>query len=136
TVMILSLLKILFFFAVVLAVALGAIQLSDTGQTLLLEYGGREYALTPLKALIALILLMITAWILFRLLGLVLAFLRFLAGDETAISRYFDRSRERRGYAALGEGMLAVASGEGKLAQAKAAKAAKYLDQPHLTDLL
>ena len=40
--MILSLLKILFFFAVVLAVALGAIQLSDTGQTLLLEYGGRE----------------------------------------------------------------------------------------------
>ncbi|MBA49291.1 MAG: heme biosynthesis protein HemY [Paracoccus sp.] len=134
--MILSLLKILFFFAVVLAVALGAIQLSDTGQTLLLEYGGREYALTPLKALIALILLMIAAWILFRLLGLVLAFLRFLAGDETAISRYFDRSRERRGYAALGEGMLAVASGEGKLAQAKAAKAAKYLDQPHLTNLL
>ena len=36
----------------------------------------------------------------------------------------------------LSEGMLAVASGEGKLAQDKAAKAAKYLNQPHLTNLL
>ena len=134
--MILSLLKILFFFAVVMVVALGAIHLSETGQYLRIEYAGTEYVLTPVKALVALIALMVAAWVVFKLLGLVLAFLRFLAGDETAISRYFDRSRERKGYAALGEGMLAVASGEGKLAQDKAAKAAKYLDQPHLTNLL
>ncbi|RNF35125.1 heme biosynthesis protein HemY [Paracoccus methylarcula] len=134
--MLLSLLKILFFFAVVLAIALGAMQLSETGQTLRLEYAGTEIALTPIKAIVALLVLMVLAWGVFKLLGLVLAFIRFIAGDETAISRYFARSRERKGYDALGEGMLAVASGEGKLALAKAARAEKFLDRPHITDLL
>ncbi|MBM3605089.1 MAG: heme biosynthesis protein HemY [Alphaproteobacteria bacterium] len=134
--MLLTLLKILFFFAVVLALALGAVYLSENGQMLRIEYGGMEYALTPLKALAALLIVMVLAWVIFKVLGLAFAFLRFLAGDETAINRHFARSRERKGYAALGEGMLAVASGEGKLAQDKAAKAAKYLNQPHLTKLL
>lgn len=134
--MILSLLKILFFFAVVLAIALGAMQLSESGQMLRLEYAGTEYVLTPVKAIVALLVLMVLAWIVFKLLGLVLALLRFLAGDETAIDRYFARSRERKGFEALGEGMLAVASGEGKLAQDKAAKAGKYLDKPHITNVL
>ena len=134
--MLLSLLKILFFFAVVLVIALGAMQLSETGQMLRLEYAGTEYALTPVKAVAALLILMVLAWLVFKALGLALAFLRFLAGDETAISRHFARSRERKGYAALGEGMLAVASGEGRLAQDKAAKAEKYLNLPHITNLL
>lgn len=134
--MLLSLLKILFFFAAVLAIALGAMHLSETGQMLRIEYAGTEYVLTPVKAIVALLVLMVLAWIVFKILGLALAFLRFLAGDETAIDRYFARSRERKGYEALGEGMLAVASGEGKLAQDKAAKAGKYLNTPHITDVL
>ncbi|MFC3631490.1 heme biosynthesis HemY N-terminal domain-containing protein [Paracoccus angustae] len=134
--MLLSLLKILFFFAVVLVISLGAVHLSETGQMLRVEYGGTEYALTPVKAVVALLILMALAWLAFKALGLALAFIRFLAGDETAIDRYFARSRERKGYQALGEGMLAVASGEGKLAQDKAAKAEKYLNMPHITNLL
>ena len=134
--MLLSLLKILFFFAVVLALALGAMHLSEIGQMLRIQYGGTEIALTPVKAVVALIVLMVLAWVVFKLLGLLLATLRFLAGDETAVNRYFARSRQRKGYAAFTEGMLAVASGEGKLAQDKAARAAKYLDQPHMTNLL
>lgn len=134
--MLLSLLKILFFFAVVLVVSLGAVQLSETGQMLRIEYAGTEYALTPVKAVVALLVLMVLAWLVFKALGLLLAFIRFIAGDETAIDRYFARSRERKGYEALGEGMLAVASGEGKLAQDKAAKAEKYLNMPHITNLL
>lgn len=134
--MLLSLLKILFFFAVVLVISLGAVHLSETGQMLRLEYAGTEYALTPVKAVVALLVLMVLAWLVFKLLGLALAFIRFIAGDETAIDRYFARSRERKGYAALGEGMLAVASGEGKLAQDKAARAEKYLNMPHITNLL
>lgn len=134
--MILSLVKILFFFAVVLAIALGAMKLQETGQALRLEFNGTEYVLGPIQVLVALVVLMVAAWLAFKLLGLALAFLRFLAGDETAITRYFARSRERKGYEALGEGMLAVASGEGKLAMDKAAKAEKYLDKPHVTNLL
>lgn len=134
--MLLSLLKILFFLAVVLAGALGLMRLQETGQTLLLEFADQRMELGPIQILIGLVLLMIASWVAFKLLGLALAFLRFLAGDETAISRYFDRSRERKGYEALGEGMLAVAAGEGKQALAKAARAEKYLDKPHVTNLL
>lgn len=134
--MLLSLLKILFFFAVVLGLALGATWLSETGQMLRIEYAGVEYVLTPVKAVVALAVLAVLVWLLLKALGLLVAFLRFLAGDETAINRYFARSRERKGYAAFAEGMLAVASGEGKLAQDKANKAARYLNQPHLTNLL
>lgn len=134
--MLLSLLKILFFFAIVMALALGAIYLSEHGQPLVLEYYGAEYQLSPIKQIVALLLLMVAAWLVFKLLGLTLAFLRFLAGDETAFNRYFARVRERKGYDALGEGMLAVASGEGKLALTKAAQAEKYLDRPHITNIL
>lgn len=134
--MLLSLLKVLLFFAVVLAVALGAVHLAENGQPLMLTYDGTEYTLGPVTALVAALVLVVVGWAVLRLVGLGFAFLRFLMGDETAINRYFARSRQRKGYDALSEGMLAVASGEGKLAQDKAAKAAKYLDKPHVTDLL
>ena len=41
--------------------------------------------------------------------------IRFLLGDETAISRYFARSRERKGFDALSDGMVALASGDSRL---------------------
>ncbi|WP_112873835.1 heme biosynthesis protein HemY [Paracoccus endophyticus] len=134
--MLLSLLKIVFFFAVVLAAALGAMRLAETGQALIVQFNGVEYALGPVQAAVAVIVLILAAWLVVQILRLALAFLRFLMGDKTAIDRYFDRSRERKGYQALAEGMLAVASGEGRLAQDKASRAARFLDQPHLTNLL
>lgn len=134
--MLLSALKILMFFAVVLVIALGARQLAENGHGLRMVYDGTEYVLGPLQLLIGVILLCLLGWLVVKLVGLALAFIRFLVGDETAINRYFARSRERKGYEALSEGMLAVASGEGRLAQDKAGRAAKFLKKPHLTDLL
>ncbi|WP_062560325.1 heme biosynthesis protein HemY [Paracoccus aminovorans] len=134
--MLLSALKILIFFAIVLAITLGAIQLSESGQGLSMVYGGTEYTLGPVQLLIAVLVVVVLGWLAVKVLGMFLAFVRFLLGDETAINRYFARSRQRKGYEALSEGMLAVASGEGRLAQDKAAKAAKLLDQQHVTDLL
>lgn len=134
--MLLALLKILFFFAVVLAIALGAQQLGEFGEPLRVSFNGQGFVLYPVQAVIALILVVACGWLLVQFLRLVLAFVRFLAGDKTAIDRYLDRKRERKGYQALAEGMLAVASGEGRLAQDKAAKAAKFLDQPHVTNVL
>lgn len=134
--MLLSALKILIFFAVVLAVTLGAVQLAEHGHALRMVYGGTEYSLGAVQALIGLVVVLVLGWLVVKLIGFAVAFLRFLLGDETAISRHFARSRERKGYEALSEGMLAVASGEGRLAQDKAARAAKFLDKPHLTDLL
>jgi HemY protein len=57
-------------------------------------------------------------------------------GDETAISRYFRGNRERRGFEALTDGMLALAAGDAKVAQRKAAKAEKLLQRPEITRLL
>lgn len=134
--MILSLLKVLLFFAVVLALALGVERLAETGEPLRLVFGGVEYTLGPVQVVVAIILLLVAAWLFWKILGFIVAFLRFLMGDQTALHRWFDRTRERRGYAALGEGMLAVAAGESQKAQDKAARAAKLLKQPYLTDLL
>lgn len=131
-----SLVKILVFFAITLAVAMGLIWIGDTGDSLTLTFGGRLYVLGPVTVFVALLLLMVLGWAILRLVGFLVASLRFLLGDETAVSRYFERSRSRKGYEALGEGMLAVASGEAKLAQSNAQRAAKYLDAPHLTNLL
>ena len=111
--MLLSALKILIFFAIVLAITLGAIQLSESGQGLSMVYGGTEYTLGPVQLFIAVLVVVLLGWLVVKLLGLLLAFVRFLLGDETAINRYFARSRQRKGYEALSEGMLAVASGEG-----------------------
>lgn len=134
--MLLTLLKVTFFFAVILALALGAMNLSENGHPLVMQFNGVEYAVGPLKAAVIALVLIFVAWLLVQILRLFLAIFRFLIGDKTAIDRYFDRSRERKGYKAMAEGMLAVASGEGKLAQDHATKAAKYLDQTHLTNLL
>ena len=62
--------------------------------------------------------------------------MKFINGDDTAISRYFTRNSERKGYQALSDGMLALASGEGQLAMDKANKAARFIENPSLTNVL
>lgn len=131
-----SLAKALLFFALVAALTWAAALLSETGGGIRISMLGWEVTLGPLQAAIAAILLVIALWLLMRLAGLAIAILRFLTGDETALSRYFDRNRERRGYAALSEAMLALASGEHRVAAARAAKAEKLLDRPDLTTLI
>ncbi|MFD1794621.1 heme biosynthesis protein HemY [Paracoccus aurantiacus] len=134
--MLASLLKILLFFAIILAVAVGLNTLSATSEGVRLVFNGTEYTLGPIAAVAALVLLMVVAWLLFKILGMIWAFLRFIMGDETAINRYFARSRREKGIEALSQGLLAVASGEGKQAQDMANRAAKYLDDNRATRLL
>ena len=134
--MLLSALKILIFLAAVLVVALGVGELADRGHALRLVYDGTEYVLGPGQTLVALLVVVVLGWLLLRLVGLAVAVLRFLLGDETAINRHFARTRQRKGYDALADGMLAVASGEGRIAQEKAARAARFLDRHDVTDLL
>lgn len=134
--MIWSLLKILFFVALVAALTLVAGALLDLHQGLRVQIAGWEFTLTPLAAVIAALALVVVIWLLMKLVGLLVATLRFLNGDETAISRYFDRNRERRGYKAMSEAMLAVAAGEGRLALMRVQRAERYLQKPELTNLL
>ncbi|MCE8005562.1 heme biosynthesis HemY N-terminal domain-containing protein [Aestuariivita sp.] len=131
-----SLIKILLFVVVVGALTLGAEYLLESEGGVQLTVAGTEYTLGPLQSVIAAAVLVFAVWVLLKLVSFLVAVWRFLNGDETAISRYFDRNRERKGFQALSEGMMALASGEGRLAMAKAAKAEKYLQKPELTNLL
>ncbi len=131
-----SLVRILAFVAVVAGLALGAGYLVETGTAIRIEIGNTEYTLGPLQAVIAALVLIGAIWLALKLTGFVLAVFRLLNGDETAISRYFSRAREKKGYRALGEGLLALASGEGRTALARALRAERYLKQPELTNLL
>jgi HemY protein len=131
-----SLLKVLVFVAIAAGLTWGAAFLLETPGEVRLAFAGREITLTPLGFVILMLVLLGVLWLLTRLSGLVVATLRFLAGDETAISRFFSRNREQRGYDALSDGLMALAGGEAKLAQAKAARAERLLDRPDLTRLL
>ena len=134
--MIWSLIKVLLFVAVIGVLAYGATTLLETGGGIRIEAMGMEFLLGPLQAVILIVALIAGLWLLMKVIGLLVAILRFINGDETAISRYFDRNRERKGYQALSEGLVALASGESRIALARAAKAEKLLGKPELTSLL
>ncbi len=131
-----SLLKVVLFVAFVAALSFAATLLQNTQAGLRIAYAGWEFHLGPLQATIVLLFLLAALWLLTRAVGLLVATLRFVTGDETALSRYFDRNRERKGYAALNEGLIALASGEGRLALLRAQRAEKYLGKPEITALL
>lgn len=131
-----SLVKILAFVALVMAATVGATMLLDMEGSVTIDMFGQAGTLSVIQLVLVLIVLVALIWLTFKLIGLAIATFKFLNGDETAISRYFSRNRERKGYEALSEGMMALASGEGRLAMAKASRAEKFLERPELTNLL
>ncbi|MEM6758913.1 MAG: heme biosynthesis HemY N-terminal domain-containing protein [Pseudomonadota bacterium] len=134
--MIWSLAKIIAFVVAVAALALGAGYLLEADGGVQIVVAGTEYNFGPFMSVMALLALVFTVWLFLKLFGLLVATWHFLNGDETAISRYLDRRSAAKGFDALAQGMMALASGEGQLAMTKAAKAEKYLDRPELTNLL
>ena len=124
--MLISLFKIVFFIVIITVIALGVTYLMDNEKTILGEVfvniGTTEFILSPIQTVIFLGLIALSAILGLKLFSLLLAILSFINGDETAISRYFSRNRERKGFSALSQGLLALASGEGPLALAKANK--------------
>ena len=93
-----SLAKILIFVVTIAAITLGAGFLMESDGGVMLTVAGVEYSLSPLMSVIALCVLMVALWVLLKLFSLLVATLKFINGDETALSRYFDRNRERRGF--------------------------------------
>ena len=131
-----SLVKFLFFLALVVLLALVAQRLLEVEGGVQVAIGGIEFSLGPLQSVVAAILLVLVVWLIFKILSLLVAVVRFLDGDDTALTRWWDRKRERKGYDALSNGLLALATGEGKLAMAEADRAERYLRRPEVTDLV
>ncbi len=131
-----TVLKIVLFFAVVAGLVVGAEALMDQEAGLRIAVANTEFTLGPVQMAVAAVLLMAGLWLLMKLVGLTVAVLRFINGDDTAISRHFERNRRRRGLEALTEGFLALAAGEGDKALTKGRKAEKLLEDQALTTLL
>ena len=131
-----TLVKVLVFVGVVAGLTFGGAWLMDLSGGAVISVAGYEVTLSPLEMTIGFLVLVLLLWIALKVLGLLLSVIRFINGDETAISRFFTRNRERKGYQALTEGMMALASGEGQLALARATQADRYLDRPDLTNVM
>ncbi|WP_308917790.1 heme biosynthesis protein HemY [Jannaschia sp. LMIT008] len=131
-----SLFKILLFVAIVVALAYGVQWILSLSGEVLITFAGSEYVLSPLMVVIAALIGLVVLWIVFKLLGLLVGFFRWLSGDENAFDRYRARSRERKGYEALSDSLIALAAGEAREATTKAQRAEKYLNRPEVTDVV
>ncbi|MDQ2065219.1 heme biosynthesis HemY N-terminal domain-containing protein [Xinfangfangia sp. CPCC 101601] len=131
-----SLTKVVLFLLAIGCLAVLGTMLSATGEAVRITALGMEFTLGPLQAVVGILLLFGLVWLGLRILAFLVATVRFLNGDETAISRYFDRNRERKGYAAMSEALIALASGESAAALQRAKTAEKLLRKPELTTLL
>lgn len=134
--MIWTVLKIVVFLAAVAGLTLGAEALMSQDAGLRIAFANTEFTLGPIQMALAALLLLGGLWLLLKLAGLAVATLRFINGDDTAISRYFERSRHQRGLEALTDGFLELASGDGDKALAKARRAERLMDNEVLTNLL
>ncbi len=131
-----SLVKIVVFLAVAAALVFGLSWIIETPGEVKIAFGTREFFVSPIGFMIGIVLLVVAGLLLLKLLGLLVAVMRFLLGDETAISRHFSRGRERRGYDALSDGLLALAAGDPRTATKKAQRADRLLARRDLTGLL
>ena len=131
-----SLLKVVIFLVLAALVAWGAAWILETPGEIVVAFGGRELSLTPIGFMIAVAVILVAALVILKLIGFLTALVRFLLGDETALTRFFSRKREQRGFNALSDSMIALASGDAPSASKKAAKAEKLLQRPDLTRLV
>ncbi len=121
----------------IIAAAFAVVWLKDAEGGVTLELAGRAYGPFRLLETVALVFLAaLLLWLLWKAFGFCVALVRFMTGDETALSRFWNRSRERRGFDALAGGLVAMAEGDGREALAKARKAERLLARPDLTRLL
>ncbi|MEO0679947.1 MAG: heme biosynthesis HemY N-terminal domain-containing protein [Pseudomonadota bacterium] len=110
--------------------------LIDTPGRIEIMWGGRAWEFRPLTFVALFLAASAALYVLYKLVSLLLALLRFAAGDDTAFSRFVGRSRIRRGLDALSDALLALEEGDGKRAMAKTARAGRLLDRPDLAHLV
>lgn len=134
--MVWSLAKISLFILAVAALSMGFAYLLDLQGSVTFEILNYEITTSLVNLIILLLILIPVIWVVYFLFGLVLAVFRFFVGDETALTRYLNRNKDRKGYEALAESMVAMAAGEPSEAAHKIALAERHLGRPELTGLL
>ena len=134
--MLITAIRVLIFLILVAAGIWGIFYLIEDQGGVTIQLAGQEYFFAPIYFARLLLIGLAILWLTIKIIGFILAVLRFIDGDETAVSRYFNRSRERRGLEAMAQGMAALAAGDARAARNKAEKAELLLQRPELTRLL
>lgn len=135
--MIMMLIRTTLWVALAIVLALAIVFLKDADGGVMIDLNGRAFGpFKPLEFVAAVFILALALWLLWKLFNLLVAIVRFFAGDETALSRYWNRSQERRGFDALSEGLIAMAEGDGRTAMSRTRKAERLLARPDLTNLV
>lgn len=135
--MLLMLIRTLLWGLAILAVAFAFDWLRDSTGGISVDLNGRAYGpFAPLEFVGLVLAIGLLIWLLIKAFSFAVALVRFLSGDETALSRYWSRSRERRGFDALSEGLISMAEGDGGKALTRARKAERLLSRPGLTRLV
>lgn len=120
----------------IIAAAFAFVWLKDSDGGVTLDLAGRTFGPFTLVESVAIIFAAaVTLWLLVKAFSFLVALVRFFSGDQTALSRFWNRSRERRGFTALSKGMIAMAEGDGRTALTQAKKAERLLDRPDITRL-
>ena len=101
-----------------------------------LIFGSDEFHFSFLTAISLFVICFLLMILILKVASFIFSIISFLRGDETAIKRFFDRSRERKGLKAFSNSIIALEEGENEKAFSEAKKAEKFLKLPHMTALL
>lgn len=121
--------RILVYFAVVFAVAVGAAWLADRPGTVTIDWQGWRLDTSLMVAAVALLALLAATLV-------VWAFLRGLFRAPSLFRRYLGRRRENKGHTALSRGLVAVGAGDAKLARRYMTEARRLLPRDPATRFL
>src|SRR4051812_32906060 len=124
-----TILRVLFWFAVAAIAMLGAVWLAERPGTVTAEWQGWRLDSSVgavFVAIFILILVSVGGWLLYR----------WIVGAPFALLEGWGESRRKRGYRELTQGLAAVAAGDAVEAQRHARKAEQLLADPPLTMLL
>ncbi|MEM8752751.1 MAG: heme biosynthesis HemY N-terminal domain-containing protein, partial [Pseudomonadota bacterium] len=134
--MILMLVRTALWGLAIIAAAYAFVWLKDASGGVTVDLEGRTYGpFRPLEFVAIVFGLALFLWLVFKAFGFLIALVRFFSGDETALSRFWSRSRERRGFDALSKSLTAIAEGDARGAMTTARKAERLLERKDLTRL-
>lgn len=123
--------RILFYLAIVFALAGGFAWLADRPGEMVVTFGGYQYQVSLMVAAVTVTAIVVAVMLLWWLT-------KSLWNSPYAIARHFRARRRDRGYQALSTGMIAAGAGDAALARRKNKEAAKLIrsDQEPLIHLL
>ena len=134
--MINSLLKGVILLAFAGLAAYGVILILNSPGNVKITLDNKEINISILIGLLTVISCFIIFWMSFYVFGVVLSLIRFLLGDDTAITRYFSRARKSKGYEELSKALVLLYEGNNNGALFHSRRAKKLLKNNKLSILV